>query len=73
MKLKHKIALFIVYFLVYLVSIAIIDYYALYIIPAWIVVSISLILAAISAIIHIKSKTKTQADELAKEIEEILD
>ena len=72
MKLKHKIALFIVYFLVYLVSIAIIDYYALYIIPAWIVVSSSLALAAISTIIHIKSKTKTQADELAKEIEEIL-
>ena len=72
MKLKHKFALFIVYFILFLAITAMIDYYAYDEIPPWIFIIISFVAAVISAQIHAKSKQKTKADELAKELEEII-
>ncbi len=76
MKLKHKIALFIVYLIIFAVSIAMIDYYAYLTLNGYILTLISIVLALIATFLHIqyykKYKIKTKADELAKEIEEIL-
>jgi Flp pilus assembly protein TadB len=72
MKLKHKIALFIAYFVLFLVCFALIDYYAYWIISPKIIITVSLIASAISTYIHIKRRERSQIDELAKKIEEIL-
>jgi len=72
MKTKHKIALFIAYFLVFFSSLLLIDYYADMFIGFSLITAISAILAFVALRLHKKYKTKTQADELAKEIEEIL-
>ena len=72
MKLKHKIALFVVYFILFLTVLALIDYYAYYIIPGWIVITVSFISALISTLVHAKRKEKTKVDELAEELEEII-
>ncbi len=72
LKTKHKIALFLVYFILFIAIFSMIDYYGNYIIPASAVFAISFFAALISAVIHAKSKTKTKADELAKEVEEII-
>jgi len=72
MKKKHKIALFLVYFTLFLAILSIIDYYGYYIIPASIVFGMSFFFALLASYFHVKSKEKTKADELAKEIEEII-
>jgi len=71
-KLKHKFALFVVYFILFLAITAMIDYYAYDGIPPWIFITISFVGAVISAQIHAKSKQKTKADELARDLEEII-
>ena len=72
MKKRHKIALFIAYFLVFFSSLLLIDYYADMFFSFYIVAIVSAILSFVSLQIHKKYKTKTQVDELAKELEEIL-
>ena len=72
MKLKHTFALFVVYFILFLAITAMIDYYAYDEIPPWIFMTISFIGALTSALIHAKSKQKSKADELAKDLEEII-
>jgi hypothetical protein len=72
MKLKHKVSLFLVYFTLFSALAAMIDYYAYDILNPWIFVSISFILAVIVTMTHIKHHTRSKADELAKDLEEIL-
>jgi len=72
MKTKHKIALFIAYFLVFFSSLLLVDYYANMFFSFYIVAIVSAILSFVALEIHKKYKTKTQVDELAKEVEEIL-
>ncbi len=72
MKLKHKIALFIIYLIICGVASAMIDYYAYLTLNGYWLSVITFILALIATFLHVKYKTKTKADELAKEIEEIL-
>jgi hypothetical protein len=72
MKIKHKIALFLVYFILFGTLSALIDYYAYYFINPWILVGLSFVGAVWATVVHAKSKEKTKADELAEEIEEIL-
>ena len=72
MKLKHKIALFIVYLTVFAVISALIEYYAYFELPVWLFILFTILASIVSTLIHIKSKSKTKADELAKEIEEII-
>jgi len=69
---KHTIALFIVYFILFMAITALIDYYAYNVISPIYLVAFSIVASAISTYFHRKSKIKTQADEVAKEIEEIL-
>jgi len=70
--LKHKIALFIVYLVVFMAIISLINYYANGILKPTFFITISTILALISTFYHVKSKQKSKADELAREIEEIV-
>jgi hypothetical protein len=72
MKLKHKIALFVVYFVLFMALTAMIDYYAYDTISPWIFIAISTIGALWATMAHAKSHQKTKADELAHDIEEIL-
>ena len=72
MKTKHKIALFIAYFLVFFSSLLLVDYYADMFFSFYIVAIASAILSFVALKMHKKYKTKTQVDELAKEVEEIL-
>ena len=69
---KHFFALSIVYYLVFMCSFLLIDYYANGFLGPKIDFGLSAILGIISAYFHSKSKAKTQADEVAKEIEEII-
>jgi len=72
MKLKHKIALFTVYFILFVALTAMIDYYAYDMISPWIFIIISTLGALWATVAHAKSHQKTKADELAHDIEEIL-
>ncbi len=72
MKLKHKIALFAVYFTLFLALTAMVDYYAYDTINPWIFIVISVVGAAWATSVHAKSHQKSKADELAHDIEEIL-
>jgi Flp pilus assembly protein TadB len=72
MKLKHKIALFLVYFVLFGTLSAMIDYYAYDLINPWIFVILSFIGAVWATVVHAKSRVKTKADELAHDIEEII-
>jgi len=72
MKLKHKIALFAVYFTLFIALTAMIDYYAYNTINPWIFVIISLLGAIWATVVHAKSHQKSKADELAHDLEEIL-
>ena len=69
---KHTIALFIVYFIVFLTATALIDYYAYNAFSPKYLVPFSIVASIIATYFHKKSRKKTQADEIAKEIEEIL-
>ena len=70
--LKHKIALFIVYFILFGVLSAMVDYYAYDFLNPWIFVIISFIGAIIATVLHVRSRQKTKADELAEDIEEVI-
>jgi len=72
MKLKHKIALFIVYLLIFFTSAALINYYAYLTLDGRMLFAGSVVLALIATYLHNHYHIKTKADELAKEIEEIL-
>jgi len=72
MKIKHKIALFIAYFLVFFSGLLMIDYYADMFIGFVVVSAIAAILSFVALKIHKKYKAKSQVDKLAKEIEDIL-
>ena len=72
MKLKHKIALFAVYFVLFMALTAMVDYYALDAISPWVFIMISAVGAVWATLAHAKSHQKTKADELARDIEEIL-
>jgi len=72
MKLKHKIALFAVYFTLFSALAAMVDYYAYDILNPWIFVIISLVGAIWATVVHAKSHRKSKADEIAREVEEIL-
>jgi F0F1-type ATP synthase assembly protein I len=72
MKLKHKIALFAVYFTLFIALTAMIDYYAYDTISPWVFIVISIVGAFWATLTHAKSHQKTKADELAHDIEKIL-
>jgi len=72
MKLKHKVSLFLVYFILFTTIAAVIDYYAYDMLNPWMFISASFILAVIVTIAHVKYHIRSKADELAKELEEIL-
>ena len=72
MKLKHKIALFIVYFTLFGTLSSMVDYYAYDMINPWVFVILSLIGAIWATAVHANSRQKSKADELAKDIEEII-
>jgi len=72
MKLKHKIALFLVYFVLFGTLTSFIDYYAYDLISPWVFIGLSFLGALWATWVHSKSKEKTKADELAEEIEEVL-
>ena len=71
MKLKHKIALFIVYLILFGALSAMVDYYAYDIINPWIFVVLSFIGAVWATVVHANSRQKSKVDELAEDIEEI--
>ncbi len=70
---KHFLALSIVYYLVFMSSFLLIDYYAHGFLGPKIDFGLSAILGIIAAYFHAKSRAKTQADVVAEEIEELLD
>ena len=70
--LKHKIALFTVYFVLFIALTAMIDYYAYDLINPWIFIVLSFVSAIWATLAHVKSKEKSKVDELAHDIEEIL-
>ena len=72
LNLKHKIALFLVYLLLFGTLSAMVDYYAYDLINPWIFVILSAIGAVWATLAHTKSREKTKADELAHDIEEII-
>ena len=72
MKLKRKISLFFVYFVLFIALTAMIDYYAYDTISPWVFIVISTVGALWATLTHAKSHQKTKADELAHNIEEIL-
>jgi len=72
MKLKRKLSLFVVYFVLFVALTAMIDYYAYDEINPWIFIVLSFIGAVWAVAAHAKSHQKTRADELAHDIEEIL-
>lgn len=70
---KHFIALSIVYYLVFVCSFLLIDYYANGILGPKIDFGLSALLGVVAAYFHAKSRAKTQADVVAEEIEELLE
>ncbi len=71
-RLKHIIALFLVYLVLFTALSSMVDYYAYDLINPWIFVILSLVGAAWAAVVHANSRQKTKADELAADVEEIL-
>ncbi|WP_295421232.1 hypothetical protein [Sulfurovum sp.] len=71
-RLKHKIALFTVYFVLFIALTAMIDYYAYDMINPWIFTVLSFVGAVWATIVHAKSHERTKADELARDLEEIV-
>ncbi|HFU76916.1 MAG TPA: hypothetical protein ENK68_00230 [Epsilonproteobacteria bacterium] len=70
--LKHKIALFAIYLVLFATLSAMVDYYAYDLLNPWIVVIVSVVSAAWATLVHVQSREKTKADELAHELEEII-
>ncbi len=72
MKLKHKIALCIVYLILFGALSSMVDYYAYDMINPWVFVVLSFFGALWVTIVHVNNRKKSKVDELAKDIEEIL-
>ncbi len=72
MKRKHKIALFIIYLMIFFTSAALINFYAYLTLDGRILFAGSVLLALIATYLHNRYHIKTKADELAEKIEEIL-
>ena len=72
MKTSHKVALFFVYLILFLAIFGMIDYYAYDILNPWIFIVASFGAALWATAVHVRKHTKTKADEIAREIEEIL-
>jgi len=72
MNIKHLTALYIIYFLIFFVSAALINYYAYLTLDGRVLLAGSLVLALVATYLHNQYHIKTKADELAKELEEIL-
>jgi len=72
LSITHKVALFFVYLVLFLAIFGMIDYYAYDIINPAIFIALSILAALASTVYHVRHHKKTKADELAKEIEEIL-
>ncbi|AKF24976.1 hypothetical protein YH65_05905 [Sulfurovum lithotrophicum] len=70
--LRYKIALFTVYFVLFIALTAMIDYYAYDLINPWIFIVLSFVGAIWATLVHVKSKEKSKADELAHDLEEII-
>ncbi len=66
--LKKIIISFILYSFLFLTILMFLDYYDYYIINSTLLVIISLILGAISAYIHLKTKNKSQIDDIVDEL-----
>jgi len=71
-RLGHKIALFAVYFVLFIALTAMIDYYAYDMLSPWIFVLLSFVGALWATAVHVKSREKSKADELARDLEEII-
>ncbi len=69
---QYMFFLIIIYYLVFMCSFLLIDYYANGILGPKIDLGLTFIFAIIAAYLHSKTKAKTQADILAKELEEII-
>jgi len=65
---KRFFKLFVVYFLVFLASLSLIDYYAYMTYSPKIIVSFSIVVGLISAYIHIKKGKRDHVDEIADEL-----
>ena len=65
---KRFFKLFVVYFLVFLASLSLIDYYAYMAYSPKIIVSFSIVAGLISAYIHIKKGKRDHVDEIADEL-----
>ncbi len=72
MKMKHKVALFIVYFTLFAVLSTMVDYYAYDLINPWLFAILSVVGAVWATVVHVKSKDKSKVDELAHDVEEII-
>ncbi|WP_457748849.1 hypothetical protein [Sulfurimonas sp.] len=72
MRLKHKIALFTVYFVLFSALSGMVDYYAYDAINPWIFIGLSFLAALWAVIVHAKSHEKSKVDELAQDIEKIV-
>ena len=72
LRLKHKIALFLVYLVLFGALSSMVDYYGYDLVNPWIFVIFSVIGAAWATLAHANSRKKTKADELAADVEEIL-
>jgi len=69
---SYKLALFIIYFIIFLTSFSLINYYAYSSFNPKLLILFSLIFSIFATYFHLKQRQKTKADELAKEIERIL-
>ncbi len=69
---KHLVALFTVYFTLFLTLSAMVDYYAYDLINPWLFIVLSIAAAVWATAVHARSRQKSQADVLAQELEEIL-
>ena len=70
--IKHIIALFSVYLVLFGALSSMVDYYAYDLINPWIFVIFSVVGAAWATAVHANIRQKTKADELAADVEKIL-
>jgi len=71
-RFKHLFALFVIYFIIFFTGAALVNYYAYLTLDGRLLFTGSVVLALIATYLHNRYHIKTKADELAKEIEEIL-
>ena len=69
---RHAVALFVVYGVLFGVLSAMVDYYSYDMINPWVFIVLSIVCAILATYYHLKSHQRTKADELARELEEVL-